>query len=59
MATRKWKTQDGRELHVVDMSTSHIENALAMLERHLKVRTRQIKFVAAFKAELKRRKRDR
>ena len=30
---KKWKTKDGKEIAVEDMETSHIENALALLER--------------------------
>jgi hypothetical protein len=28
-----WTTQDGRELRIADMDTSHAESTLAMLER--------------------------
>ena len=28
-----WKTKDGRNIEIQDMSTKHIQNAMAMLER--------------------------
>ena len=30
---KKWRTRDGRQLAVVEMETTHIENALAMLRQ--------------------------
>jgi len=30
----KWKTKDGEKLEISQMSTSHIENTLAMLKRN-------------------------
>ena len=30
---RKWKTRDGRNLWIKDMTTQHIENTLGMYER--------------------------
>ena len=32
--TDTWTTKDGRELKIAEMTTGHIENALAMLERN-------------------------
>lgn len=41
---KAWKTNDGREIEIKDMSTRHIKNCLAMLQRNGYVAESTIRF---------------
>lgn len=49
-----WTTKDGQEIPVEDMTTSHIRNTIAFIERTDKTDL-YLPWVKVFKAELKRR----